>query len=136
MNQSNEVRELTERAYAILTTGQGDPAALFADEEGVLAIGSDPDEWWEGPDRIAEVFRAQGEALAGSRVEGSKPAAYAEGDAGWVADRPTIVMPDGTRVSFRITATAVRSAGVWRFVQWHGSVGVPNEEAVGRELPT
>lgn len=135
MEPNNEIADLARRAYAILTGGEGDPANLFADDDWVLAIGSDPDEWWEGHDRIVSVFRAQGEAMRGSRVEGSVPMAHALGDVGWVADRPTIVLPDGGSVPFRVTATAIRSDGAWRFVQWHGSVGVPNEETVGGELP-
>ena len=136
MTPSVEVRDLILRAYDVLTTGEGNPEDIFADDDGVLAIGSDPEEWWVGNERIAGVFRAQGEALRGSRVENSDPVAYAAGDVGWVADRPTMVMPDGTPVSFRITATAVRTRGKWRFVQWHGSVPVPNEEVVGSDLPT
>jgi hypothetical protein len=136
MTPSPEVRDLISSAYEVLTTGEGHPEELFADEEGVLAIGSDPEEWWNGSERIAAAFRAQGEALRGSRVENSDPIAYAEGDVGWVSDRPTMVMPDGTPVSFRITATAVRTGGTWRFVQWHGSVPVPNEDVVGSDLPT
>lgn len=135
MIPSADVRDLTKRAYEVLTSGEGDVGSLFADDDGVLAIGSDPDEWWEGHDRITAVFRAQGEALRGSRIESSDPVAYAVGDVGWVADRPTIVMPDGPAVALRVTATAVRSDGTWRFVQWHGSVAVANEDALGTELP-
>jgi hypothetical protein len=132
---STEVHDLTRRAYEVLTTGEGDVGSLFAEDDDVIAIGSDPDEWWMGHDRITAALRAQGEALRGSRVEGSDPAAYAVGDVGWVADRPTIVMPDGTSVAFRVTATAVRSGGSWKFVQWHGSVPVSNVDVLGRELP-
>ena len=135
MTPSTDVRDLMQRAYEVLTTGEGDVDSLFADDETVIAIGSDPDEWWVGHDRITAALRAQGEALRGSRVEGSKPVAYAVGDFGWVADRPTMVMPDGTSVAFRVTATAVRFDDSWRFVQWHGSVAVPNVEVVGTELP-
>jgi hypothetical protein len=135
MTPSAGVRDLISRTYRMLTGGEGDPDTLFADDDGVVGIGSDPDEWWEGHDRLCSVFRAQGEALRGSQIENSDPVAYAVGEVGWVADRPTIVAPNGSTVSFRVTATAIRAGDDWRFVQWHGSVGVPNVEALGTELP-
>lgn len=135
MTPNTEIRDLARRTYEVLSGGEGDPDDLFADGDGVVAVGSDPDEWWQGHDRIVAAIRSQGEALRGTRVEGSDPVAYAQGDVGWVADQPTLILPDGTRVAFRVTATAVRVDGAWRFVQWHGSVGVANEETVGAELP-
>ena len=135
MTPSDDLRDLISRTYRMLTSGEGDPESLFANDEGVVGIGSDPDEWWEGHDRLSTVFRAQSEALRGSRIENSEPVAYAVGDVGWVADRPIFVAPNGSTVSFRVTATAVHEGDEWRFVQWHGSVGVPNVEALGTELP-
>lgn len=136
MTPNPELRDVVRRAYQVLIGGTDRADDLVLDDDRVVAIGSDPEEWWEGHDQIVGVFRAQGEAMRGGWVEGSDPKAYAVGDVGWVTDRPTLVMPDGTRVPFRVTATALRSDGAWKVVQWHGSVGVPNEEAVGTTLPT
>lgn len=133
-------QELSDVTSQVLLALAGNPDApietFFADERGVLAIGSDPDEWWDDYGRIVEVFRGQAEALRGSRVEASHPTAYVEGEVGWIADHPTLRMPDGNQVTFRVTGTAVRRNGAWRFVQWHASIPVGNVEAVGMELPT
>jgi hypothetical protein len=136
MNPSPGVLDLVNRAYGVLLGGEGNADALFLDDDRVLAIGSDPGEWWIGRDAIASMFRAQGASLRGSRIEGSAPEAFEQAGAGWVSDRLTIVMADGTSVPFRVTATAVRDEGTWRFVQWHGSVAVRNEDTVGTTLPT
>ncbi|MGH2357241.1 MAG: nuclear transport factor 2 family protein [Candidatus Limnocylindria bacterium] len=137
MTPNQELRDLTGEMLRALAGNPDAPIeTYFADESGVLAIGSDPDEWWDDYGRIVEVFRGQAEALRGSRVEDSRPSAYADGDVGWVADHPTLRMPDGSAVTFRVTGTAVRRDGAWRFVQWHASIPVGNLEAVGMELPT
>ena len=57
---------------------------------------------------------------------------YREGSVGWAADQPTFHLPDGTALALRLTAVFRHEAGEWRCVQWHVSVGVGNEETVGR----
>ena len=44
-------------------------AGLIASDASVLMIGTDPDEWWSGRERISGAFRAQVEAphLSGQR---------------------------------------------------------------------
>jgi hypothetical protein len=37
---------------------------------------------------------------------------------------------------FRVTAVLHKENGEWKMVQGHVSFGVPNEEALGQELPT
>ena len=136
MTPDRELVELTERVLATLAGNPDGPIeTFFANERGVLAIGSDENEWWDDYRRIVDVFRAQAEALRDSRVEASSPVAFAEGDVGWVADRPSLRMPDGNLIAFRVTGTALRRDGAWHFVQWHASVPVANVETVGMELP-
>ena len=52
-----------------------------------------------------------------------------------MADKITVRLPDGTEVPFRFTGV-LRNEDGWKFVQVPFSLGVPNEEAVGEELPT
>lgn len=58
------------------------------------------------------------------------PEAYSEGTVGWAADRPTLQLQGGT-VAVRLTAVLHREDDDWKFVQMHGSLGVPNEEPAG-----
>ena len=56
----------TRRSYEALT----DPnhafcAATMAQQDGVVAIGSDPTEWWAGYETITSVFKVQMEEMSG-----------------------------------------------------------------------
>jgi len=67
-------------------------------------------------------------------IVGSDPMAYSEGTVGWVADRPRFRLDDGTESPIRLTAMFHKEQGAWKMVHFHVSVGVPNEDLVGREL--
>jgi ketosteroid isomerase-like protein len=136
MERSDELRDLVLRFYDALATGD---VAFFdrhlSRDAEVRGIGTDSQEWWSGA-RVAEVFKEQIEAMGGGMpVKPGDPEAYVEGSVGWVADRGTLVLPDGTELPLRFTGVAHREEGEWKFVQSHGSFGVPNEDAIGQELP-
>ncbi len=135
MNQSAELRDLVLRTYAALASGD----TTFYDrhlshEEGVLIIGTDPHEWWAGHETINRVFKAQVQEMGGINIVGSDPHAYSEGNVGWVADRPKFRLPDGTDIPIRSTIVFVKEDGAWKVVHQHLSIGVPNQDVVGREL--
>jgi len=109
--------------------------SLISTEDGLIWIGTDPDEWWTGYGQVAEVFRAQLEALGGFEIVGEDPRGYHQGDVGWVADHASVRLPDGAEIPIRLTAVARRENTRWRFVQCHASVGITNEQAFGKELP-
>lgn len=138
MERSGQIESLVRDMYDAMKRGDAPGVAgLLANDASVLMIGTDPDEWWSGRDRISEVFRDQVEAMGGSiELVGGDPQGYAVGDAGWFADRPAFKLPDGTEVPTRLTGAAIREAGEWKLIQTHISVGVANEEAIGHELPT
>lgn len=102
----------------------------------VLAIGSDPDEWWEGHDRIVEIFRVQIAEMAGVELRATSPKGYEEGSVGWFADRLVVSLPDGGEAHGRLTGVAHREGPDWKIVQWHFSVGASNEDVVGTALTT
>ena len=104
--------------------------------DGVLAIGTDPNEWWRGYDTITNIFHAQSEALQQISVVRPETEAYGEGSVGWSATQATFRLPDGTESPFRLTIVYHQEDGEWKVVQWHGSVGVPNEENFGEDIPT
>ena len=106
----------------------------FSQMDGVLSIGTDPQEWWEGYEKIISVFKAQTE-LVEIKIVNSNPMAYSEGSVGWSADQVTFKTGD-IEIPFRITGVYHQENGAWKAVQWHASIGVPNEEAFKQELPT
>lgn len=53
---------------------------------------------------------------------------------GWIAAEVELSTTAAGTVPVRITAVFVLDAGLWRVVQWHTSIGTPNEEVFGFEL--
>jgi ketosteroid isomerase-like protein len=138
MQRSKSIEALIRQAWDAMRAGDlGAVDTLVSREEGLVWIGTDPAEWWTDRPTLNRIFREQLEALGGSiQIVGEDPQAYEEGSVGWAADRPSFRLPGGTEIPIRVTAVAHREGNEWRFVQWHVSVGVANEEAVGKELPT
>jgi ketosteroid isomerase-like protein len=136
MERAPELEDLMRRWYAAMADGD----AAFVDralsrQEGLLVIGSDPREWWTGYATAAERFKTQIREMGGQlRATPGDLQAYREGSVGWAADHPTFRLPDGTELALRLTGVFRQEDGEWRCVQWHASIGVGNEEAVGKEL--
>jgi len=124
--------------YAMFETG--DPStvdSLLSREQGILGIGTDPDEWWVD-EALAMAFRAQLPEMhaAGMRFRSGDVKAYSEGSVGWIADQPTLLLPNGGEVQMRLTSVWRREADAWKMVQFHLSIGVSNQEAIGAQLTT
>jgi hypothetical protein len=135
MEPSTELKELVLRTYEAM----GNADTTFYDhhlshQDGVLIIGSDPNEWWTGYDTITQVFKAQMREMGGVSCLPGDPQAYRMGDVGWVADRPRFRLPDGTELPVRMSIVFVKEDGAWKVAQQHISIGVPNEKIVGQEL--
>ena len=60
MIPSTELRALILQWYASISSGDmlGFAERLFSRQEGLLTIGSDPTEWWEGFEAILGAYRA------------------------------------------------------------------------------
>ncbi len=107
----------------------------WSDQEGVLCIFTAPHEWLEGRQAILDKYR---EALPGSgdyRVIVDHLEAYCEGSVGWVAARPVFVLANGGKVTTRFTAVLHMEESGWKFVQYHVSVGVTDEEFFRKAQP-
>ena len=132
MQQSAEVRDTLLRFYEVFSAQDLQSLAqMIAQQaaEGVLAIGT-AGEWLEGREQWIAATDALMQEMEGFRMEaGEKPHCYEEGSMGWVADRPTAVLPEGT-ISTRLTGVVRQEEGVWKLVHIHLSVGVPDEEVV------
>ena len=136
MEDVADLRKAMLGFYDALTRGDADLLEqLISRQDGVLGIGTDPDEWWVGHAKLRDIMKTQMAEMGGHiTIVDSDPVAYAEGTVGWVADRPRFRLDDGTESPIRLTATFHREQDDWKIVQFHVSVGVPNEEVVGREL--
>ena len=131
MQPSAEVRDALLRFYEVFSTQdlQSGAQMIAQQAEGVLAIGT-AGEWLEGREQWIAATEALMHEMEGFRMEaGEEPHCYEEGSMGWVADRPRVVLPDGT-ISTRLTGVVRQEEGEWRFVHLHLSVGVPDEEVV------
>ena len=134
MQRSQELVDLLTEFYrAAQASDMSAIERLISHGDGVLMIGTDPQEWWSGYDEIRRVFMAQTEEMGGFPLSACEPVAYAEGTMGWIADRPTLTLPDG-EMEARISFVAHLEDGQWKLVHGHFSIGVPNEEALGQEL--
>lgn len=99
-----------------------------------LGIGTDPREWWEGRSTVQQAFETQLAEMGQMQFEVERLKAYTHGDSGWSAIQGLWKLADGTQVSIRQSFVFVREDGGWRWVHMHASVGVGNQEAIGREL--
>jgi len=135
MERAEELVALMNAMYEGMRSGDVSGFEAAALDE-VLVIGTDPQEWWSGRANVVAAFRAQTEAMGGGfPVQAGDPVAFSHGDVGWIADQPTMTGPDGSTALFRLTAVTVRSGGEWKLAQMHFSIGVPNEQVFGQELP-
>ena len=137
MQESTELKDLYVRLCQ--AQSKGDYTFFekyFSQKDGVLAIGTDPSEWWAGYDTITKVFKAQLTEISGIKVLADVPLAYSDGAMGWVAGQPIVKLLDGTEVPMRLTVVFQKEPRGWKIVQWHSSMGIPNEESIGEPLTT
>jgi len=132
MNPSAEIRDAVLRFYEAVATGDVSTLErLISRERGVLAIGSDPNEWWAGYDAIQQAFKAQFQETGARQVHPGDLNAFVEGTVGWAADRRTMRLASGKELTIRETMLFHQEDGEWKLVQFHASVAVPNAELTG-----
>lgn len=139
MKPSSELGAVVGRLFAAINARDLDTFLnLHADEVGVLFIGTDPNEWFPDLETLRHIVAAQMREFddVGVTFELGQVEGYEEGTVGWVAARPKMLLPDASTASTRLTGVLHLDRGVWRFVQWHLSVGAENEEALGFEMTT
>ena len=132
MEPSVELESAVLRLYDAMAAGDlGAIERLFSRREGVLAIGSDPAEWWAGHDAIVSAFAAQLAETGTRRIVPGELRAFVEGAVGWAVDRRTMLLRNGKELTVRETTVFHREEGEWKIVQFHASLAVSNEEAFG-----
>ena len=132
MEQSTELRDFVLSSYQARQRGTAVDfwERHLSQQDGVLVIGTDPDEWWLGYTAILEMAKSGDGGLEVSTIE-SDPQAYAEGTVGWFADNFEWKLPNGAAIAARLTGVCHKEDGDWKIVQMHVSIGIPNEEAFG-----
>jgi hypothetical protein len=136
MQRDAELAEYVAKFYTVFNTGDVTSLGDFVSRDhGILGIGTDPREWWIGED-VIRAFQTQPPEMhaAGLRFDSGEVHAYREGSVGWLADQPTLKLPDGGEVPMRLTAVCHQEDGAWKMVQFHLSIGIANEEALNEEL--
>lgn len=136
MEQSTELKELYLRSCEAISNGDYlFFERYFSQKDGVLAIGTDPAEWWSGYTTITRVFKSQLKELGGLQILPDTSQAYRDGSIGWVAGQPTLKPSNGTEIPVRLTAVFQKEQNGWKIVQWHFSIGISNEDSIG-QTPT
>jgi len=128
MKRSQDIEQLVRGFVEALE--RGDIAYLeraTSREPGVVAIGSDPNEYSRDYERIIELLR-ESTPQAGMQIHVriAELRGYEHGDVGW-ADGTGTFEHDGESVEVRISAVFLREKSDWRMVQNHASIGVPND---------
>ena len=119
---SQELVNKTRELYADLSNGQPERASLlYSQEPGRSFIGIG-----------AEDFRASSEPRGvaldelpfepGSFVVPGEIIAYADRQAGWVVDRPTVRLKNGTELHLRLSLFWRNEYGIWKIVHSHVSL--------------
>jgi class 3 adenylate cyclase/ketosteroid isomerase-like protein len=133
---SEEIRRVVHRWLE--ANRDGDPGAVMArisERPGLLAIGTDPGEWWHAPERA--VWRRQIEESGGFPLDWGEIEAWEEGTVGWAGMAFTIGRLDrgGTSSELRATYVLHLEHGEWKIVQIHWSLpGRVNAEILGMQL--
>ncbi len=128
MMRSVEIEELVAAWFGAVTRGDASLVATHVSSgEATRLIGSDPGEVFRGGAAVAEFLR--GEVAQSNGTVKFEPAgieAFCEGSVGWATTTVTITLPDGGSVAPRWSSVFHKEDGIWKFVQTHASIGIPN----------
>lgn len=128
MSQATEARDTVTRFYERLSAGDVEgTAATIADDAEAFVIGTQR----IGGGRAAWLDSLRENAQIGVAFEAGEIRAWSEGAMAWAVDEPTIVLPNGMRLTTRMTAVLRREAdGALRIIHQHYSWAVPDEVAM------
>jgi hypothetical protein len=99
---------------------------------GLRVILAAEDEWFTGATSEAVVQRVK--EIGVTTFEFDSIEAYEHGDVGWFAVKVLSQFTNRDPTTDRTTSVFIMADGPWRLVQWHASLGVPNNEAWGVEI--
>lgn len=91
MESAPELITFAERLLKSLSSHDVDSVLDgFSRHPGVLSNGSDPDEWWEGYDKIEAIAKIQWLEIAqlgNTRIDTDEVVAWKDGTVGWISVR-------------------------------------------------
>ncbi|RLE11664.1 MAG: hypothetical protein DRJ28_10335 [Actinobacteria bacterium] len=138
MKESPELQALVRRIFK----------AMFVDQDAVTLDNLTPrpanpadqfrvilaaeDEWSTGTTSEYVVQRVK--EIGVTAFEFDMIEAYEHGDVGWFAVNVLSQFDNRDPTIGRTTGIFIMEDGLWRLVQWHASLGVPNTEAWGVEI--
>jgi adenylate cyclase len=134
VRRSPEVEAVFRRLWRAFV--EGSEAAfrnLLSNDAGFRIILSADENWYAGPD-LAPMFAERGRLMDVERLEFERLEAYEKDDVGWVAAEVTVTMRSGRSATFRTTTALIVEDGMWKAIQIHTSVGVPQADVFGVEL--
>jgi len=132
MEPAPELVSLVERVYRAYSAFDGDAIDdVIARHAGTIGIGTAHDEWHVGYEAFAAVMRVQFQEMPPLHFDIEEIAGWKEGTVGWVSCRAMLDIEGMPSVQTRSTFTLHEEGAFWRIVQWHISLPVANEEALG-----
>jgi hypothetical protein len=119
---SQELAQRTRELYADLSAGNAQQASLlYSQEPGRVFVGLTGNDFHatSEPRGVAtdEFF-----VEPGSRIVPGDLMAFSDREAGWVTDRPTIQLANGTELHIRLTIVWRNEYGIWKIVHTHASL--------------
>jgi adenylate cyclase len=111
----------------------------FSRHEGAVAMGSDPDEWWDDYNALRALMTLQWQQfkdLGGFSFATERISAWKEHSVGWIAARGQVTVGSMEPVSSTCTLVVHEEGAHWRCVQFHLAIDVANQEVLGVEMAT
>jgi hypothetical protein len=120
--RSEKLAERTRELYTALSLGQVDRASLlYSQEPGRVFVGITGNEFKTASEprgvALDEFF-----VEPGSQIVPGDLIAIADREGGWVVDRPTVRLKNGTELHIRLTLVWRDEYGIWKIVHSHASV--------------
>jgi hypothetical protein len=117
-----ELAQRTRQLYAELSAGHPERASLlYSQEPGRVFVGLTSDDFYASSEARGvaprEFFVEPGSAIVPGDL-----IAFADREAGWVIDRPTIRLANGTQIQIRLTLLWRNEYGIWKIVHTHASL--------------
>ena len=130
MERSKEIENLVAEWFAGASKGDASLVSVHVSADvGTRLIGSDPAEVFSGGAAVAAFLRGEVTNAGGQvRFEPADIDAFEEGSVGWATAGVKITLPDGKSVNPRWSSVFHREEGIWKFVQIHASIAIPNDQ--------
>jgi SnoaL-like domain len=134
MEPSEELRDFALLYYQAIASGNiGFVERHISRQDGLLVIGDHECEWCAGYEAaIKWCATLIPQSTSSTVMISGDPQAYREGSVGWVADRPTIRLPDAREIPCRLTQVWHQENGHWKIVQHHLSIGFERQTGMAR----